>query len=420
MKIKMPEVAAGATHAVISKWLVAVGAEVVIGQVLVEIETDKAVVEYSAEESGTLIQIVAQDGEEVEVGSVIAEISATGAAVTPPTPVVEAPVAEPKSPVVQAPVVAASPVLANPVVAAPEKMASDTRKFVSPIARKLAKQLGVDLSLVSGTGPNGRVVRRDVEQQSVAAVADPVITSPPVSQSESKALASQDYSSSYSAIPHSPMRKAIARRLTESKSTVPHFYLTAHCQVDELLELRKRLNEASSIKISVNDMVIRAVAAAFQEVPQANVVWQPDHMLRYESVDLAVAVATDGGLLTPVIRGVEKRSLSNIASTVRELAERSRAGKLRQDELEGGSFAITNLGMFGTEEFSAIINPPQSGILAVGAASERAVVVQGQLAVRTVMTVTLSADHRAVDGALAAQWLSAFQKRIENPLSMLI
>lgn len=419
MKIKMPEVAAGATHAVISKWLVAVGAEVITGQVLVEIETDKAVVEYSAEESGTLIQILAQDGEEVEVGSVIAEISATGAAVTPPAPVVEAPVAEPKSPVVQAPAV--SPVLADPVVVTPEKAASDTRKFVSPIARKLAKQMGVDLSLISGTGPNGRVVRRDVEEQSVAAVAAPeVISESPAHQSESKALASQDYSSSYSAIPHSPMRKAIARRLTESKSTVPHFYLTAHCQVDELLELRKRLNEASSIKISVNDMVIRAVAAAFQEVPQANVVWQPDHMLRYESVDLAVAVATDGGLLTPVIRGVEKRSLSNIASTVRELAERSRAGKLRQDELEGGSFAITNLGMFGTEEFSAIINPPQSGILAVGAASERAVVVQGQLAVRTLMTVTLSADHRAVDGALAAQWLSAFQKRIENPLSMLI
>ncbi|HEY7854602.1 MAG TPA: dihydrolipoamide acetyltransferase family protein, partial [Aquiluna sp.] len=222
------------------------------------------------------------------------------------------------------------------------------------------------------------------------------------------------------AVNHTPMRKAIARRLTESKSTVPHFYLTAHCQVDELLELRKRLNEASSIKISVNDMVIRAVAAAFQEVPEANVVWQPDHMLHYESVDLAVAVATEGGLLTPVIRGVEKRSLSNIASTVRELAERSRAGKLRQDELEGGSFAITNLGMFGTEEFSAIINPPQSGILAVGAASERAVVVGGEIAVRNVMTVTLSADHRAVDGALAAQWLSAFQRRIENPLSMLI
>lgn len=437
MKIKMPEVAAGATHAVISKWLVAVGAEVVTGQVLVEIETDKAVVEYSAEESGTLTQILAQDGEEVEVGSVIAEISATGAEVTAPTPTTEAPVAEPKSSVVESAPVAASPVLADPVVVAPEKVESDTRKFVSPIARKLAKQMGVDLSGIAGSGPNGRVVRRDVEQQSsvpVAPIATPIATpvatpvatpaaavaATPVSQSESKALASQDYSSSYAAIPHSPMRKAIARRLTESKSTVPHFYLTAHCQVDELLELRKRLNEASSIKISVNDMVIRAVAAAFQEVPQANVVWQPDHMLRYESVDLAVAVATDGGLLTPVIRGVEKRSLSNIASTVRELAERSRAGKLRQEELEGGSFAITNLGMFGTEEFSAIINPPQSGILAVGAASERAVVVQGQLAVRTVMTVTLSADHRAVDGALAAQWLAAFQKRIENPLSMLI
>lgn len=441
MKIKMPEVAAGATHAVISKWLVAVGAEVVIGQVLVEIETDKAVVEYSAEESGTLTQILAQDGEEVEVGSEIAEISATGAEVTAPTPTTEAPVAEPKSPVVESAPAAASPVLVDPVVIAPEKAESDTRKFVSPIARKLAKQMGVDLSVIAGSGPNGRVVRRDVEEQSsapVAPISTPIATpiatpvaapiatpvaavaATQVSQSESKALASQDYSSSYSAIPHSPMRKAIARRLTESKSTVPHFYLTAHCQVDELLELRKRLNEASSIKISVNDMVIRAVAAAFQEVPQANVVWQPDHMLRYESVDLAVAVATDGGLLTPVIRGVEKRSLSNIASTVRELAERSRAGKLRQEELEGGSFAITNLGMFGTEEFSAIINPPQSGILAVGAASERAVVVQGQLAVRTVMTVTLSADHRAVDGALAAQWLAAFQKRIENPLSMLI
>lgn len=423
MKIKMPEVAAGATHAVISKWLVAVGEEVVTGQVLVEIETDKAVVEYSAEESGTLTQILAQDGEEVEVGSVIAEISGDGAAPEAQTPVIEEvnePAAEtPKAPVATPtePVTASA---ATPVV----KTATGSRQFASPIARKLAKQQGIDIGTIQGTGPNGRVVRSDVERLASAPkapeapAATPVAT--PATQSESKALASQDYTSSYSAVNHTPMRKAIARRLTESKSTVPHFYLTAHCQVDELLELRKRLNEASSIKISVNDMVIRAVAAAFQEVPEANVVWQPDHMLHYESVDLAVAVATEGGLLTPVIRGVEKRSLSNIASTVRELAERSRAGKLRQDELEGGSFAITNLGMFGTEEFSAIINPPQSGILAVGAASERAVVVGGELAVRNVMTVTLSADHRAVDGALAAQWLSAFQRRIENPLSMLI
>jgi pyruvate dehydrogenase E2 component (dihydrolipoamide acetyltransferase) len=216
------------------------------------------------------------------------------------------------------------------------------------------------------------------------------------------------------------MRRAIARRLTESKTTIPHFYLTADCDVAELLELRKKLNEVSQVKISVNDMVIRAVAAAFMDVPEANVVWTQDQMLVYESADIAIAVATDGGLLTPVLRGVEKRSLSNIAASVRDLAERARSGKLRQEELEGGSFAITNLGMYGTEQFNAIINPPQSGILAVGAASERPVVRDGQLAVGNIMTVTLSADHRAVDGALAAQWLKAFQFRIENPLTMLV
>ena len=216
------------------------------------------------------------------------------------------------------------------------------------------------------------------------------------------------------------MRRAIARRLTESKTTIPHFYLTADCDVAELIQLRKKLNEVSQVKISVNDMVIRAVAAAFMDVPEANVVWTDQQMLVYESADIAIAVATDGGLLTPVLRGVEKRSLSNIAATVRDMAERARAGKLRQDELEGGSFAITNLGMYGTEQFNAIINPPQSGILAIGAAVEKPVVRDGQLAVGNIMTVTLSADHRAVDGALAAQWLKAFQFRIENPLTMLV
>jgi pyruvate dehydrogenase E2 component (dihydrolipoamide acetyltransferase) len=216
------------------------------------------------------------------------------------------------------------------------------------------------------------------------------------------------------------MRKAIARRLTESKSTVPHFYLNADCQVDELLALRKKINESSPVKISVNDMVVRAVAAAFMDVPEANVVWTPEAMIKYESVDVSIAVSTDGGLLTPVLRGVEKRSLSNIATTIVDLAERSRAGKLRQEELEGGSFAITNLGMFGTTSFAAIINPPQSGILAVGAASQRPIVVDGELTIANVMSVTLSADHRAVDGALAAKWLAAFKVRIENPLTMLI
>jgi pyruvate dehydrogenase E2 component (dihydrolipoamide acetyltransferase) len=216
------------------------------------------------------------------------------------------------------------------------------------------------------------------------------------------------------------MRRAIARRLTESKSTVPHFYLTADCKVDDLLALRKSINETSPVKISVNDFVVKAVAAALMDVPEANVIWNPDAMLKFESVDLAIAVSTEGGLLTPVIRGVEKRQLSNLSQAISEAAGRARAGKLRQEELEGGSFAVTNLGMFGTKEFSAILNPPQSGILAVGAASPRAIVEDGQIVVASIMTVTLSADHRAVDGALAAQWLAAFVKRIENPLSMLI
>jgi pyruvate dehydrogenase E2 component (dihydrolipoamide acetyltransferase) len=305
---------------------------------------------------------------------------------------------------------------------------------VSPIARKLAKDAGVDVSQITGTGPSGRVVRRDVEASvangatAAEPVAVPAAASPavapqapaPVSTSASKELASQEYSSTYSTVPHTSMRKAIARRLTESKSTVPHFYLNADCKVDELLALRKKINESSQVKISVNDMVVRAVAAAFEDVPEANVVWGPDAMIKYESVDISIAVSTDGGLLTPVIRGVEKRSLSNIARTITDLAERSRAGKLRQEELNGGSFAVTNLGMYGTSSFSAILNPPQSGILAVGAAGPKAVVVDGEITIATIMSVTLSADHRAVDGALAAQWLAAFKARIENPLTMLI
>jgi pyruvate dehydrogenase E2 component (dihydrolipoamide acetyltransferase) len=220
--------------------------------------------------------------------------------------------------------------------------------------------------------------------------------------------------------PHTGMRRAIARRLTESKSQVPHFYLTADCRVDELLALRARVNETSSIKISVNDFVVKAVAAAFVDVPEANVTWTETALRHYSQVDISVAVATDGGLMTPVIRGVDGLSLSAVSSRIVELAGQARAGRLRQADLEGGSFSVTNLGMFGTTEFSAILNPPQSGILAVGAAAQQAVVTEGQLAIATIMRCTLSADHRAVDGALAARWLSAFKARIENPVSILI
>jgi pyruvate dehydrogenase E2 component (dihydrolipoamide acetyltransferase) len=440
-QIKLPEVAAGATHAVISSWQVAVGDQVVVGQQIAEIETDKAVVELLAETAGTILELIGKPGDEMEVGSTIAMVGEAGESaaapeeVTPAAAPVASTVASPVTSPVSEPVATPTVTAADTSAAIPaETVQASERQRVSPIARKLAKDAGVDVSQITGTGPSGRVVRRDVEA-SVAngtAAAEPVVApaaaSPvvapqapaPVSTSASKELASQEYSSTYSTVPHTSMRKAIARRLTESKSTIPHFYLNADCAVDELLALRKKINGSSQVKISVNDMVVRAVAAAFEDVPEANVVWGPDAMIKYESVDISIAVSTDGGLLTPVIRGVEKRSLSNIARTITDLAERSRAGKLRQEELNGGSFAVTNLGMFGTSSFSAILNPPQSGILAVGAAGPKAVVVDGEITIATIMSVTLSADHRAVDGALAAQWLAAFKARIENPLIMLI
>ena len=216
------------------------------------------------------------------------------------------------------------------------------------------------------------------------------------------------------------MRRAIARRLTESKSTVPHFYLTADCRVDDLLALREQINASAGVKISVNDLVVKAVAAALREVPDANAIWTDEATRRFAHADIAVAVSVPSGLLTPVLRGVDRMPLSEVSATIRELAGRAREGRLKQSELEGGSFAVSNLGMYGTQSFSAILNPPQSGILAVGAASPRPVVVDGELAVATIMTVTLSADHRVLDGALAAQWLAAFVDKIENPLGMLI
>ena len=429
--IRMPEVAAGATEIVLSKWQVQVGSSVKMGDILAEMETEKAVVDYAAETDGIVHKILVADGSSVEVGSPILILLSPGedgsagdallggaAAVAAPVaaPIV-APVAATASPVVfEAPAAAATVAAAAmaPVISQQDGL----RKLVSPIVRKIARERGVEISQLAGTGPEGRVVRRDLEKFLSSGAAATATAG--VAFSSSSELAKQDYSSGYVTVPHTGMRRAIARRLTESKTTVPHFYLTADCKVDALLELRKSINETSPIKISVNDIVVKAVGSALMDVPESNVVWSPEAMQRYESADISIAVTTEGGLFTPVIRGVEKRTLSNLSMEISELASRARAGKLRQEDLEGGSFAVSNLGMFGTKEFSAILNPPQSGILAVGAASPRAIVEDGQVVVANIMTVTLSADHRAVDGALAAQWLSAFVKRIENPLSMLI
>ena len=438
--IRMPEVAAGATEIVLSKWNVAVGASVKIGDVVAEMETEKAVVDYASDAEGTVYKILVADGASVEVGSPIMILLGAGedgsagdsllGGAAPAEPVaasVAEPIAAPVVPSVAAPVAAPIAVPTTAPATAPGNEVG--RKFVSPIVRKLSAERGVDLNQIAGTGPDGRVVRRDLEHflasggtgsPAVASAPSVPVTSEASASAPGSAIAKQEYSSSYVTVPHSGMRRAIARRLTESKTTVPHFYVTADCKVDSLLELRKRINESSPVKISVNDIVVKAVASALMDVPEANVIFTPEAMHKFESADIAVAVATDGGLLTPVIRGVEKRQLSNLSMEISELAARARAGKLRQEELEGGSFAVSNLGMYGTKEFAAILNPPQSGILAVGAAAPRAIVEDGEVVVANVMTVTLSADHRAVDGAVAAQWLAAFVKRIENPLSMLV
>lgn len=437
--IRMPEVAAGATEIVLSKWNVREGDSVNVGDILAEMETEKAVVDYEAEAAGKVHRLLVSDGASVEVGNPILILIGDGESASDGDVLLggAAPVAEtsqvreaPAAPVIEATIAAPTPAptafpASAPVAAAVASTANSERRFISPIVRKLGAEYGVDLAQVPGTGPGGRVVRRDLEaylanRPAVAtAAASEASVTPPANPTVS-AVAKQEYSSGYSTVPHSGMRRAIARRLTESKSTVPHFYVAADCKMDALLALRKNINETSPIKISVNDFIVKAVGAALMDVPEANVVWNPDAMQKFESADISVAVATDGGLLTPVVRGVEKRGLSNLSMEIGELVAKARAGKLRQEELEGGSFAVTNLGMFGTKEFTAILNPPQSGILAVGAAAPRAIVEDGQIVIANVMTVTLSADHRAVDGALAAQWLAAFVKRIENPLSMLI
>jgi pyruvate dehydrogenase E2 component (dihydrolipoamide acetyltransferase) len=282
--------------------------------------------------------------------------------------------------------------------------------------RRLARDRGIDLADVRGSGPQGRIVRRDLDDLPAAPSAEP-----PAASSPTPAPPAPGDEATYTDVPHTGMRRAIARRLTESTTTVPHFFVTADCRVDELLAIRSRVNETADIKVSVNDFVLKGVAAAMREVPEANAIWTDEATRRFTAVDVGVAVAVPSGLLTPVVRGIERLTLTEISAAVRDLAERAREGRLKQHELEGGSFAVSNLGMYGTREFSAIINPPHAGILAVGAAAPRPVVAEdGGIVAATVMTVTLSADHRVLDGAVAAQWLAAFVRRMENPLSLLV
>jgi pyruvate dehydrogenase E2 component (dihydrolipoamide acetyltransferase) len=403
--VRMPAALAGVTEGAIQTWMLKPGETVTAGQALAEIETEKAVVEFESEVGGTVARLLVEPGDNVPVGAPIAVILAAGEVEDAvDAALAEAGVADAPAPPAETAPPQASPA-ADVVVASPPEE-DRTRTFASPIVRRLARERGIDLQSLTGTGPDGRIVRRDLE---AAPRVEPAGTT-----------AADPVSTGSTALPLTGMRRAIARRLTESKTTVPHFYVTAHCRVDRLLELRREANEAAERKISVNDFVLKAVAGALRAVPEANAIWGGDVIHRFEQVDLAVAVAVDGGLLTPVLRGVDTMTLSQIAAAVGDAAERARAGRLRQEELEGGSFSVSNLGMYGVDEFSAILNPPQSGILAVGAAKQQPVVVDGALAVGSVMTVTLSADHRVLDGAVAAEWMRAFVGLIEHPVALLV
>ena len=418
--VRMPSVLAGASEAAIASWLVAPGDEVAVGQPLAEIETEKALVEYAAEEAGVVGRLVLAVGDTGEIGDPIAVLVADGetdgdidAALGTETP---APAQAP------APAPAATAAQANGHEAG---AASSGRIFASPLVRKAAGERGIDLAAIAGTGPNGRIVRRDLEQFLAArpergGVAAGEIAGGIPQDGRQESAPRPPLPHGDRLVPHTPMRRAIARRLTESKATTPHFYMTTECVVDELLELRKRINESSPVKISVNDFVVMAVGAAFRDVPEANVTWSDEGLVEHGCVDISIAVATEGGLVTPVLRGVDSKRLSDIARESQDLAGRARERRLRQDELEGGTLSVSNLGMYGTLEFSGIINPPQSGLLAVGAAKQQPVVTDGAVTIATVMRCTLSIDHRALDGALAARWLAAFTTRLEHPLATIV
>jgi pyruvate dehydrogenase E2 component (dihydrolipoamide acetyltransferase) len=404
--MRMPALLADATEAILAKWIIKEGEAFKAGQPIAEVETEKALVEVPAESDGILGKILVAEGKNTEVGMPIAVLLAAGESAAEidkllgEKDVAPAPAAAPQS--------APQPVAATP---APLEVAptsnNDGRIFVSPIARKLARELGVDISRVNGSGPDGRIVKSDIY-----AAQGKTPTAPVQQQVAVKNPAE--------AVPHSRMRKAIARRLTESKQNVPHFYLSASLIADEFLNLRKQLNEWSTNKVSVTDLILKTVAAAYADVPKANCIWGDEAIQYFNNVDIAVAVASENGLITPVVRNVETLALDKLATVTGDLFTRAREGKLKQDEIQGGTISVTNLGMYGTDEFYAIINPPQSMILAVGAAKKKPVVKDDQLAIATVINFTLSVDHRSVDGALAAEWLNSFSKRFENPMWMVL
>ena len=436
-KILMPALSPTMEKGNLAKWLKQEGDTISAGDVIAEIETDKATMEVEAVDEGILVKIVVPAGtEDVAVNELIgiiagdgedpAEAAASGASAAPVPKPAAAATASPAA----TPAAAPAPAPAAPAPAAPADTGGG-REFASPLARRLAREANLDLARIKGTGPHGRIVERDVEQakKSGTAAAGAAPAPAPIAMGMADDMVRKLFEpGTFEEIPHDSMRKTISRRLVEAKQTIPHFYLSLDCDIGPLLAARSQINAAApkgedgkqAYKVSVNDFVIKALAMALQKVPDANVSWTDAAMLKHKHSDIGVAVSIPGGLITPVVRKAETKGLAAISNEMKDYAARARARKLKPEEYLGGSSAVSNLGMFGIKNFSAVINPPHATILAVGAGEERVVVRGGKMEVANLMSVTLSTDHRAVDGALGAELLAAFQQMIENPVAMLV
>ncbi len=420
--ILMPALSPTMTEGTLTRWLKQEGDTVKAGDVIAEIETDKATMEVEAVDEGVLGRILVAGGTEgVKVNAPIAVLVEPGEAV---------------------PAAGAAPTLATPLAAAPASAAAvaspavvpagnghdaGARVFASPLARRMAKQAGIALSGLTGSGPGGRIVRADIEAARQGGVAAPVVAVASVAPAPPPAAAARPatITAPHTLVPHTTVRKVIARRLAEAKQTVPHFYVAMDIELDALLKLRAELNahgasDAGAFKLSVNDLLIKAAAVTLRRIPKVNAAWTDEGVALFTDVDIAVAVSIPDGLITPIIRHADRKGLAAISNEMKDLAARAKAGKLKPEEFQGGGFSISNMGMYGVSNFAAIINPPQAGILAVAAGQPRPVVKDGALAIATVMTCTLSVDHRVIDGALGAEWLAGFRRVVEAPLSLLL
>ncbi|MEU3304505.1 dihydrolipoamide acetyltransferase family protein [Streptomyces sp. NPDC006678] len=440
--LRMPEVAANTAEALLASWNVGLNTPYAAGDPIVTVETEKAVVEVEAEKDGVLLRLLVEAGTTVAVGTPIAvwgapdepasEVDALVASLgTGVAPATASSASDSDSDSDSDSASASASASAGTNAPAPTEPARDgnERVFASPLARRLARESGIDLSAVVGTGPHGRIRRSDVEAavvrsagpaETLPADTTPAIPSTGVASAGAASAVAPATGARFVDVPNSRMRGAIARRLTESKQNTPHFYLRAGARVDALLELRHQINAGQGVKVSINDLLVKAIASAHVTVPAMNVQWNDASIRHFSDVDIAVAVATDGGLVTPVVRDVGSLSMSAVATATKDLIARAKERRLRQDELEGGTISITNLGMYGTEDFAAIINPPQAAILAVGAVRQEAVVDDGAIGIASVLRLTLAVDHRSVDGATAAQWMTALVEVLEHPLRILL